>query len=147
MTAINSPPLCRGGRIFTDFAMCNCFSKNLRLGEAAKRGVGTAANQLPDMASFTRTIIDSKTQIFTFPNGMMLQTGFYTAPEYTGTLTFPVPFPTRLLAIAGINFNSVLGTPSVVSSYAMFYSDSGNTKISISSNLPSKALSYIAIGV
>ncbi|HII2133366.1 TPA: gp53-like domain-containing protein [Escherichia coli] len=127
--------------------MCNRFSKNLQLGEAAKRDVGTAADQLPDMASFTHTIIDSKTQIFTFPNGMMLQTGSYTAPEYTGTLTFPVPFPTRLLAIAGINFNSTLGTPSVVSSYAMFYSDSGNTKISISSTLPSKALSYIAIGV
>ncbi|HHH6391739.1 TPA: phage tail protein [Escherichia coli] len=35
MTAINSPPLCCGGRIFTDFAMCNCFSKNLRLGAGA----------------------------------------------------------------------------------------------------------------
>ncbi|WP_448875442.1 hypothetical protein [Enterobacter hormaechei] len=34
MTAINSPPLCCGGRIFTDFAICNCFSKNLGLGEA-----------------------------------------------------------------------------------------------------------------
>ena len=94
---------------------------NLQLGEAAKRGVGTAANQLPDMASFTHTIIDSRTQVFTFPNGMMLQTGSYTAPEYTGTLTFPVPFPTRLLAIAGMNFNSTLGTPSVISSYGMFY--------------------------
>ena len=41
MTAINSPPLCRGGRVFTDFTMCNCFSKNLQLGEAAKRDVGT----------------------------------------------------------------------------------------------------------
>ncbi|MGL3182869.1 hypothetical protein ACSVGK_30875, partial [Klebsiella pneumoniae] len=35
MTAINSPPLCRGGRIFTDFAMCNRFSKNLGLGDAS----------------------------------------------------------------------------------------------------------------
>ncbi|WP_370989629.1 hypothetical protein, partial [Enterobacter roggenkampii] len=34
MTAINSPPLCRGGRIFTDFAMCNRFSKNLGLPES-----------------------------------------------------------------------------------------------------------------
>ena len=34
MTAINSPPLCCGGRIFTDFAICNCFSKNLGLKEA-----------------------------------------------------------------------------------------------------------------
>ncbi|MGL3181452.1 hypothetical protein ACSVGK_23270, partial [Klebsiella pneumoniae] len=39
MTAINSPPLCRGGRIFTDFAMCNRFSKNLGLGELSIAGV------------------------------------------------------------------------------------------------------------
>ncbi|MCC9336683.1 hypothetical protein LN403_26455, partial [Enterobacter hormaechei subsp. steigerwaltii] len=56
MTAINSPPLCCGGRIFTDFAMCNCFSKNLGLGEAAKRNVGTGANQIPDMGSFTLSV-------------------------------------------------------------------------------------------
>ncbi|HHW3546839.1 TPA: phage tail protein [Escherichia coli] len=40
MTAINSPPLCRGGRIFTDFTMCNCFSKNLGLGEGSALPVG-----------------------------------------------------------------------------------------------------------
>ncbi|AMA06011.1 hypothetical protein ACJ69_21425 [Enterobacter asburiae] len=43
MTAINSPPLCRGGRIFTDFAMCNRFSKNLGLGEAAKMAAATGS--------------------------------------------------------------------------------------------------------
>ncbi|WP_439231711.1 phage tail protein [Klebsiella pneumoniae] len=40
MTAINSPPLCCGGRIFTDFARCNCFSKNLGLGEGSALPVG-----------------------------------------------------------------------------------------------------------
>ncbi|HCD9774104.1 TPA: tail fiber protein [Enterobacter hormaechei] len=40
MTAINSPPLCCGGRIFTDFAICNCFSKNLGLGEGSALPVG-----------------------------------------------------------------------------------------------------------
>ncbi|MBL9243301.1 phage tail protein, partial [Escherichia coli] len=29
------------------------FVKNLGLGEAAKRNVGTGANQIPDMGSFT----------------------------------------------------------------------------------------------
>ncbi|EAW6583369.1 hypothetical protein FGH87_06420 [Salmonella enterica] len=33
--AINFPPLHHGRRIFADFAMCNCFSKNLRLGAGA----------------------------------------------------------------------------------------------------------------
>lgn len=37
MTAINSPPLCCGGRIFTDFATCNSFSKNLGLGDGSGR--------------------------------------------------------------------------------------------------------------
>jgi hypothetical protein len=40
MTAINFPPLHRGGRIFADFAMCNCFSKNLGLGEGSALPVG-----------------------------------------------------------------------------------------------------------
>jgi hypothetical protein len=36
------------GRIFADFAMCNYFSKNLRLGEAAKRNVTTTDTPDPD---------------------------------------------------------------------------------------------------
>ncbi|MDR5981248.1 phage tail protein, partial [Escherichia coli] len=31
--------------------MCNRFSKNLGLGEAAKRDVGTGENQIPDMSA------------------------------------------------------------------------------------------------
>ncbi|MFV2953889.1 hypothetical protein ACNI0X_18910, partial [Escherichia coli] len=30
-----------------------CISTNVGLGEAAKRNVGTGANQIPDMGSFT----------------------------------------------------------------------------------------------
>ncbi|ECJ8451488.1 phage tail protein, partial [Salmonella enterica] len=30
--------------------MEDCFIKNLQLGEAAKRAVGTGANQIPDMS-------------------------------------------------------------------------------------------------
>ncbi|MCC9336686.1 phage tail protein, partial [Enterobacter hormaechei subsp. steigerwaltii] len=32
------------------------FVKNLGLGEAAKRNVGTGANQIPDMGSFTLSV-------------------------------------------------------------------------------------------
>ncbi|EBY0812577.1 hypothetical protein JMS23_004272 [Salmonella enterica] len=41
--AINFPPLHHGRRIFADFAMCNCFSKNLHLEETVK----LAKNALP----------------------------------------------------------------------------------------------------
>ncbi|WP_232238215.1 hypothetical protein [Edwardsiella hoshinae] len=40
MMAINTPPLCRGGRIFTDFAMCNCLSKNLGLRGTVAQAAG-----------------------------------------------------------------------------------------------------------
>ncbi|HHX9726281.1 TPA: gp53-like domain-containing protein [Citrobacter braakii] len=77
MTAINSPPLCCGGRIFTDFAMCNCFSKNLQLGEAAKRDVGTGNNQLPDMSAFGMSR-NGQTAWDILPNGMIRQAGTVT---------------------------------------------------------------------
>ncbi|MGD8163418.1 gp53-like domain-containing protein [Pantoea sp. FN0307] len=115
--------------------------------EAGKRDVGTGANQIPDMTSFSHTVIDGNTHIFTFPNGMVLQTGKYTAPEYTGTMIFPVPFPNRLLAISGVNFNSSMGNPSGISNYSAFWTDAGRTAVSISSTLPNKAFLYIAIGV
>ncbi|QPB34759.1 phage tail protein [Citrobacter amalonaticus] len=91
MMAINSPPLCRSGRIFTDFAMCNRFSKNLQLGEAAKRDVGTGENQIPDMSSF-----GSGSGWSQLPNGKLLQWGTYTGSATSGTINFPVPFPSSV---------------------------------------------------
>ncbi|WP_059347905.1 gp53-like domain-containing protein [Enterobacter asburiae] len=99
MTAINSPPLCRGGRIFTDFAMCNRFSKNLGLGEAAKREVGTGANQIPDMSGFTRNLVNNGWQ--KFPGGLVIQWGMGGMPAgvLTGDVTFPIAFPSTVFAI------------------------------------------------
>ncbi|MEP8875551.1 hypothetical protein ABKV67_05570 [Enterobacter roggenkampii] len=116
MTAINSPPLCRGGRIFTDFTMCNCFSKNLGLGEAATRNVGTDTGQVPDMSSFTTGYsesgpawINTKWGWSKSPDGVITQWGvFGVTLGSTGTdVVFPVPFPTRvesiILTLADIN--------------------------------------------
>ena len=106
MTAINFPPLSRGGRIFTDFAMCNCFSKNLGLKEAAKREVGTGANQIPDMNSFT-----SGTGWQKLPGGLIIQwctvsippvgwanpvNGWSQSPNISVNL--PIPFPNAVVA-------------------------------------------------
>ncbi|MGV6380613.1 gp53-like domain-containing protein [Escherichia coli] len=121
--------------------------KKVGLKEAAKRGVGTGANQIPDMASFSHTVIDGYTHVFSFPNGMVLQTGKYTAPDYVGTITFPVPFPSRLLTIAGLNFNSSVGSPTVISGYGAHWKDEERAAVTIGSTLPNKAFSYIAIGV
>ncbi|HDS5670272.1 TPA: hypothetical protein QH422_000077 [Klebsiella pneumoniae subsp. pneumoniae] len=122
MTAINSPPLCRGGRIFTDFAMCNCFSKNLGLGEAAKRDVGTGASQLPDMSFFQSTKGSNGIQYL--PGGIIIQWGIwqlttvgnynaesiggitwythYTKPLYT--IAFPNMALVNFMGLAGSTF-------------------------------------------
>ncbi|MDI1044296.1 hypothetical protein NEM03_07140 [Escherichia coli] len=120
---------------------------NLQLGEAAKRGVGTGANQIPDMASFSHTVIDGYTHVFSFPNGMVIQTGRYPASNYVGTLTFPVPFPSRLLTIAGLNFNDSMGSPTSISGHGAYWNAGERAAVTIGSTLPNRAFAYIAIGV
>ena len=67
--------------------------ENLQLGEAAKRNVGTGANQIPDMNSFTSgstTIADW----YKLPGGLLIQSGI-NAVGYIGspfTIGLPVAF-------------------------------------------------------
>ncbi|MDL2157598.1 phage tail protein [Escherichia coli] len=108
MMAINSPPLCRSGRIFTDFAMCNRFSKNLGLGEAAKRDVGTGDNQIPDMGAFA-----SGSGWFRLPGGYIAQFG-----TFSGNTTrfisghFPIPFPNQPMVSVSVMSDAVQSDPS-----------------------------------
>ncbi|MED8758099.1 hypothetical protein RCM33_15465, partial [Escherichia marmotae] len=62
--------------------------KNVGLGEAAKREVGTGVNQIPDMASFT-----SGPGWMKFPDGTIIQFGVSIAGPigYPTTVHFPIP--------------------------------------------------------
>ncbi|EEH3954963.1 phage tail protein [Salmonella enterica] len=66
----------------------------LGLGEAAKRGVGTGENQIPDMTSFA-----SGDGWMKLPNGKILQYGRGEAMPKLSTqtmrITFPIPFPKK----------------------------------------------------
>ncbi|EEU9365953.1 phage tail protein [Escherichia coli] len=68
--------------------------KNLGLGEAAKRNVGTGENQIPDMASFA-----SGDGWMKLPNGKILQYGrgavTPTLSTQTMRITFSIPFPKK----------------------------------------------------
>ncbi|EAB6439540.1 phage tail protein [Salmonella enterica subsp. enterica serovar Mbandaka] len=66
-----------------------CIFINVGLGEAAKRGVGTGENQIPDMASFT-----SGPGWMKFPDGTIIQFGVNIAGPigYPKTVNFPIPF-------------------------------------------------------
>ena len=69
--------------------------ENLGLGEAAKRGVGTGENQIPDMASFA-----SGDGWMKLPNGKILQYGRSavtpTLSTQTMRITFSIPFPKKV---------------------------------------------------
>lgn len=71
------------------------FVKNLGLGEAAKRNVGTGENQIPDMASFA-----SGDGWMKLPNGKILQYGrgavTPTLSTQTMRITFSIPFPKKV---------------------------------------------------
>ena len=67
--------------------------ENLGLGEAAKRNVGTGANQIPDMGSFTLSV--SGTGYQKLPSGFILQLGSIGAPGFAQDVVshFQIAFP------------------------------------------------------
>lgn len=87
---------------------------NLGLGEAAKRGVGTGANQIPDMLSFAAT---STSQLL--PGGKKLLWGNGVYQDSTGptgsVVTFPTAFPSTcyivLILDVGAGVNRVSAAP------------------------------------
>ncbi|EKE4279585.1 phage tail protein [Escherichia coli] len=71
----------------------------LGLGEASKRNVGTGANQIPDMGSFTLSV--SGTGYQKLPSGFILQWGSIGAPGIAQDVAthFPIAFPNRCLRV------------------------------------------------
>ncbi|WCF40397.1 phage tail protein [Enterobacter roggenkampii] len=91
----------------SDIENVSVFLQNLGLGEAAKRGVGTAANQLPDMSSF---IVTGNVNAFVIqlPGGIVIQGG-KVSTDANG-------FATVNLGLA-MSFYSVLTGESAVSNW------------------------------
>ncbi|EFA4406325.1 hypothetical protein D3G77_25430, partial [Escherichia coli] len=65
----------------------------------AKRNVGTGANQIPDMGSFTLSV--SGTGYQKLPSGFILQWGSIGAPGIAQDVVthFPIAFPNRCLRV------------------------------------------------
>lgn len=91
------------------------FVKNLGLGEAAKRNVGTGANQIPDMSLFassnTATAAAQK-----FPSGLILQCGQLNgSPNVSSTygMRFPMTFSRVLAVTVTLNVTGASGQPTV----------------------------------
>ncbi|EFO4349559.1 hypothetical protein ML373_12030 [Escherichia coli] len=82
--------------------------KNLGLGEAAKRDVGTGDNQIPDMGAFA-----SGSGWFRLPGGYIVQFG-----TFSGNTTrfisghFPIPFPNQPMVSVSVMSDAVQSDPS-----------------------------------
>lgn len=123
------------GRDLINKASVAAMRTYLELGSAATANVGTGANQIPDMNSFTSLL--SATQggsgWMKFPGGLIIQ--WYTAAK-TGagaqTFNFPIPFPNAFLSdsvTAGGSGGNVVNGGNVTKTSREFYS---NAALSIS---------------
>ncbi|MFX2666903.1 phage tail protein [Enterobacter hormaechei] len=77
----------------------------LRLGEAAKRGVGNGANQLPDMSNFAGSLGFSGYQ--KLPTGLIIQWGALSVNGTSGAvgttdINFPIAFPTAFRHLSAL---------------------------------------------
>ena len=74
--------------------------KNVGLGEAAKRDVGTGGNQIPDMSAFP-----SGTNWFQLPSGHIVQIFSMNVlgADANGTsANYPIAFPTTMIAVSAL---------------------------------------------
>ncbi|EEW1619026.1 TPA: hypothetical protein IF899_001719 [Escherichia coli] len=89
--------------------------QNLGLGEAAKRNVGTGANQIPDMSLFA-SINTVTAAAQKFPSGLILQCGQLNgAPNVSSTygMRFPMTFSRVIAVVVTLNVTGAAGQPTV----------------------------------
>ncbi|EFN4472974.1 phage variable tail fiber protein [Escherichia coli] len=87
----------------------------LGLGEAAKRDVGTGANQIPDMSLFA-SINTVTAAAQKFPSGLILQCGQLNgAPNVSSTygMKFPMTFSRVIAVVVTLNVTGAAGQPTV----------------------------------
>jgi len=89
----NEPPSAQWTLVIT---AKNGISK-LGLGTAAKKDVGTGANQIPDMNSFSLSFnLANGTGYQQFPSGLILQWGSISPGSADVTTSFPIAFPNNV---------------------------------------------------
>lgn len=125
----------------------NALTSNLGLKTAAKRDVGTGANQIPDMSSFASSKTTNGWQ--KLPGGLIIQWGqtASVASEQNVSVTFPIAFPTNYI-LAYATYANTTGDPaSPGATYVGQIRTSGNTSIFIRNLGPAIAqYNWLAIG-
>ena len=120
------------------------FVKNLGLKEAAKRDVGTGANQIPDMSAWTGGG-DTTSGWRRSPDGYIEQWGLTVATTTDVFINFPIPFPTGVISINEHDHAPVAGQMSVWQFYGLTNSNVVAENIgSLSNGIPTFNASTIA---
>ncbi|HEY1843644.1 MAG TPA: phage tail protein [Buttiauxella sp.] len=115
--------------------------ENLQLKEAAKREVGTGANQIPDMNAFPYG-----SQWFQLPSGHIVQMFQMTVngADVGGTSgNYPIVFPSAILAATAIWSD---GTTSPAPTYKMMGTDRAKVTLKVSLNAGSFGTMIMAVG-
>ncbi|WP_312062214.1 gp53-like domain-containing protein [Pantoea septica] len=124
----------------------SALTTNLSLGTVSKRNVGTSANQVPDMSSFSSSLATNGYQ--KFPGGLIFQWGRTNNISVPGsvTATFPTAFPNATLAVwTSENSNSspaicAWGIGAITTTTVLLYG------IAIGSAVSSEQANFFAIG-
>lgn len=121
----------------------------LGLGDAAKRGVGTGNNQLPDMSSFAASLSGNGWQ--KLPGGLIIQWGQVLSNSGGfAPWTFPIAFPNKCFQVLAATFvgasaqdftATMIGNPSLTSVTTACYV--GGVQSSINGQI---GIRYFAIG-
>lgn len=117
---------------------------HLGLKEAAKRDVGTGANQIPDMSAWTGGG-DTTSGWRRSPDGYIEQWGLTVATTTDVFINFPIPFPTGVISINEHDHAPVAGQMSVWQFYRLTNSNVVAENIgSLSNGIPTFNASTIA---
>lgn len=113
----------------------------LSLGNASTKTVGTGANQIPDMNSFS-----ASTNWFKLPSGRIVQFGIFSTTTAGNTIiSFPIPFPvacrTLVVTQQDTTFPNIIG--STVVSTSQFRTTTWNYN---GGAVSGTSVAYIAIG-
>lgn len=129
-----------------DAGLLDKIFENLGLGTAAKRNVGTGANQIPDMSSFNGSL--GTNGYSKLPNGLILQWGWFGMKATAGavgtsTVTLPIAFPVAFLTLSALFSTQDPSTRSVGFNTAL----SGKTAINFTYVSPTdNSIFWLAVG-
>lgn len=121
----------------------NALTTNLSLGTASKRNVGTGANQIPDMSSFS-----SANNWFQLPSGHIVQVFSMNVlgSDVNGTSSsYPIAFPTTMIAASALWSD---GTTTSAPTYKIMGNTTNRTTITlkVSSSAGTYGTMIIAVG-